>query len=150
MPIFSAKAMLEVKIPAEIRAYKGKLVLGLTTRQVISIVGSLAVGIPLGVFGGDIFPADIHMWAVMLAVSPIIAWGFAKYKGMRFEEFMKVLFNFNFLPQKRVYEDTEVNYFSHIKAVLTAREIQRQRINSGEIDEDEIEDEEMEDSDYVF
>jgi hypothetical protein len=141
--ISGENAMLEVKVPSEIRDFKGRH-MGLTTRQIISVAGSLAVGIPLGVFGGNLFPADIHMWAVMLAVSPIIAWGFAKYKGMRFEEFMKVLFKFNFLPQKRVYEDTEVNYFSHVKTTLCAREIQRQRINSGELDEGEEKPEEME------
>jgi hypothetical protein len=141
--------MLEVKVPAEIRAYRGKLIAGLSTRQVISIAGSLAVGIPLGIFGGNIFPADIQMWVVILAVSPIIAWGFAKYKGMRFEEFMVVLFRFNFLPQKRVYEDTEVNYFSHVRTTLCEREIRRQRIDSGEIDEDD-DDSEQEEKDYVF
>ena len=143
--------MLEVKVPAEIRAYRGKLIAGLSARQVISIAGSLVVGVPLGIFGGNIFPADIHMWVVILAVSPIIAWGFAKYKGMRFEEFMKVLFKFNFLPQKRVYEDTEVNYLCHVKTVLNSRDVLKQRIDSGEIDEDEDDENlEQEDRDYVF
>ena len=141
--------MLEVKIPSEIRDYKGKLVLGLTVRQIVSIAGSLAVGIPLGVFGGRIIPDDVVMWAVIISVAPIIAWGFAKYKGMRFEEFMKVLFNFNFLPQKRVYEDTEVNYFSHVRTVLSARDIRQQRIESGDIDEDEENEYEESEDDYV-
>jgi len=129
--------MLEVKIPSEIRDYKGKVFMGLTVRQIISIIGSLVVGVPLGMFGGRVFSMDILMWVVILAVAPIIAWGFARYKGMRFEEFMKVLFKFNFLPQKRVYEDTEVNYFSHVRTTLCEREIRQQRIDSGEIDEDE-------------
>jgi hypothetical protein len=141
--------MLEVKIPSEIRDYKGKLVLGLTVRQLVSIGGSLAVGVPLGVFGGRVIPQDILMWAVIFSVAPIIAWGFAKFKGMRFEEAVKVLFKFNFLPQKRVYEDTEVNYFAHVKSTLTEREIMRQRVYTGEIDEDEM-DSEMEVRDYVF
>jgi len=143
--------MLEVKIPAEIRDYKSKVFMGLTVRQIISIIGSLAVGVPLGVFGSRVISGDILMWVVMLSVAPIVAWGFAKYKGMRFEEFMVVLFKFNFLPQKRVYEDTDVNYFSYIKTVQNARDIRSQRIAIGEIVEDEDETEqEQEDDNYVF
>jgi hypothetical protein len=139
--------MLEVKIPAEIRDYKGKLVLGLTVRQVVSVIGSLAVGVPLGVFGGEIIPADILLWVVIVAVAPIIAWGFATYKGMRFEEFVVVLSKFNFFPQKRVYEDTDENYFSFIRTVLSARDIRQQRIDSGEIDDEDLE---LEEQSYVF
>jgi hypothetical protein len=142
--------MLEVKIPSEIRDYKGKLVLGLTVRQIVSIVGSLAVGVPLGVFGGRVIPDDILMWAVIFSVAPIIAWGFLKFKGMRFEETVRVLFKHNFQPQKRVYEDTEVNYLSHVRIKLNARDIQQQRLDRGEIDEDEEVAEELEDNEYVF
>jgi len=139
--------MLEVKIPSEIRDYKGKVFLGLTVRQIMSIIGSLVVGVPLGVFGGRVIPSDILMWAVILSVAPIIAWGFARYKGMRFEEFVVVLFKFNFLPQKRVYEDTQVNYYSHIKSELVELDIRQQRINNGEIDDDDYyEDEGMEEN----
>jgi hypothetical protein len=131
--------MLEVKLPSEIRDYKSKVFLGLTVRQIISIGGSLAVGVPLGVFGGRIIPADVLMWAVILSVAPIVAWGFAKFKGMRFEEAVKILFKFFVFPQKRVYEDSEVNYFSEIKCTLSERELMRQRVYSGELDEDEME-----------
>jgi len=131
--------MLEVKIPSEIRDYKGKVFLGLTVRQIVSIGGSLAVGVPLGFFGGDFIPADILLWVIILSVAPIVAWGFAKFKGMRFEEAVKVLFKFYVLPQKRVYEDSDVNFFSDVKCALSEREIMRQRVYSGELDEDEIE-----------
>ena len=147
----SVKAvMLEVKVPSEIRAYKGKLVAGLSVRQVISVAGSLVVGVPLGVFGGKIIPPDILMWAVIITVAPIIAWGFAKFKGMRFEEAVNVLFKFFALPQKRVYEDTEVNYFSHVRTSLCVRDIVQQRIDNGETDEDEVNLEQEEMKDYVF
>ena len=130
--------MLEVKIPADVRVFKGRH-MGLTTRNIISIAGSLAVGIPLGIWGSNIFPADLHMWAVILSVSPIIAWGFLTFKGMRFEELVVVLFKFYFLPQKRVYEDCNVNYFEDVRTALTEREIMRQRVYSGEIDDEESE-----------
>ena len=142
--------MLEVKIPAEIRAYRGKLVMGLTVRQVVAIAGSLSVGIPLGVWGGKIIPVDILMWAVILSVAPIIAWGFMKWKDMRFEELVVVMFKFLFLPQKRVYEDTEVNYLSHVKMILEARDIRQQRIDNEELDDDDEEIEQEEESTYIF
>ena len=144
--------MLEVKIPAEIRAYKGKLVLGLTVRQVIAITSSLAIGIPLGVFGSKIMPVDYVMWAVILSVAPIIAWGFMKWKDMRFEELVVTMFKFYFLPQKRVYEDVEVNYLNYVKTILNARHIWQQRIDSGEIEDDEHSKKELqeEEDSYVF
>ena len=140
--------MLEVKIPSEIRAYKSRIFAGLTLRQLISIGGSLAVGVPLGIFGGEVIPADVLLWVIILAVAPIVAWGFAKFKGMKFEELVKVLFKFYVLPQKRVYEDSEVNYFSDVKSALSEREIMRQRVYSGELDEDDIKPDEG--VDYVF
>jgi hypothetical protein len=130
--------VIEVKIPAEIDDYKEKVIFGLTIRQVASIGGALVVGIPIGVFGGNVLPADLVQWCVILAVAPIIAWGFATYKGMRFEEFVKVMFMFYFLPQKRVYEDTDVNYLCHIHEELMEEAILRQRIENGEADEDEL------------
>jgi hypothetical protein len=133
---FGLIAMLEVKLPAEIRTFRNRH-MGLTIRQIVSIAGSLAVGVPLGVFGSEYIPADILMWVIIIAVAPIAAWGFAKFKGMRFEEFVVILFKFHFLPQKRVYEDSDVNYFSDVKCTLSEREIMRQRVFTGEIDEDE-------------
>jgi len=130
--------MLEIRIPSEIRAYKSRIFAGLTLRQLVSIGGSLAVGVPLGVFGGKVIPADLLMWVIILCVAPIVAWGFAKFKGMKFEELVKVLFKFYVLPQKRIYEDSEVNYFSEVKSALSEREIMRQRVYSGELDEDDI------------
>ena len=128
--------MLEVKVPAEIRSYRGKLIAGLSVRQVISVGGALVVGVPMGVFGGKFLSEDLVMWGVILSVAPIIAWGFMKFKGMRFEEAVKVLFNFNFLPQRRVYEDTYVNYFSQVRTELSERDIVNQLIQIGELEPD--------------
>ena len=68
--------MIEVKIPAEIQEYKSKLIAGLSTRQVISIAGALAVTVPLGVFGRHYIPADILPWLVILSVVPFAGFGF--------------------------------------------------------------------------
>lgn len=128
--------MIEVKIPAEIQEYKSKLIFGLSTRQVISIVGALAIGIPLGVYGSGHIPADILPWLIILTVVPFAGYGFFTFKDMRFEEFMKVFLMMNFLPQKRVYEDTDVNLFSSLNEELIAENIVQQRVDSGELEPD--------------
>ncbi len=128
--------MIEVKIPAEIQEYKSKLVFGLSTRQVISIVGALAIGVPLGVYGSGHIPADILPWLIMLTVVPFAGYGFFTFKDMRFEEFMKVFIMMNFLPQKRVYEDTDVNLFSSLNEEIIANNIVQQRIDNGELEPD--------------
>ena len=143
--------MLEVKIPKEIKDYKSKLVYGLTVRQVVAIICALLVGVPLGVFGARYIPQDYLLWLVILSVTPIILWGFITYKGMRFEEYAKVLYKFFMFPQKRVYEDVNVNYFCFVHEILSARNIRQQRIAEGEIDEDKDDENlNIEEDSYVF
>lgn len=130
--------MIEVKIPAEIQEYKSKLVFGLSTRQIISIVGALVVGVPLGVFGYGRISGDILPWLVIISVFPFAGWGFMTFKGMRFEVFMKAFLSLNFLPQRRVYEDTDVNVFCSLHEEIIEENIISQRIENGDYEfEDE-------------
>lgn len=126
--------MIEVKIPAEIQEYKSKLIFGLSTRQVISICGALLVGVPLGVFGYDYISSDILPWLVILSVVPFVGYGFFTFKDMKFEEFMKAFIMLNFFPQKRVYEDTDVNLYSLLNEEINEADIIQQRIESGELE----------------
>lgn len=128
--------MLEVKIPAEIQEYKSKLIAGLSVRQFIAIAGALLVGVPIGVFGYGHIPDDILPWLIMISVVPFVGYGFFKFKGMNFEEFLQAWISFNFLPQKRVYEDTDVNYFYTIQEEMLYKDIVKQRIENGELSED--------------
>lgn len=124
--------MIEVKIPAEIQDYKSKLVLGLSTRQIIAIAGALAIGVPLGVLGYGRISGDILPWLVIISVFPFAGWGFMTFKDMRFEIFMKVFLSMNFLPQRRVCEDTDVNIFHGIHEELIENDIINQRIENGD------------------
>jgi hypothetical protein len=130
------KIVIEVKIPSEIRDYKGKMVAGLTTRQLFGIFGALAIGVPLGVLGHNHISGEILPWLIILTSAPFAGIGFMAYKGMKFEEFVKVIYNFYFCPQKRVYEDVGDNIFSFFKMEITEKEIIKQRINNGESEED--------------
>ncbi len=131
--------MIEVKIPAEIQEYKSKLIAGLSTRQVISIAGALITGVPIAVMGNGHISPDILPWIVIAVVVPFAGFGFFTFKGMRFEEFVKVFFMMNFFPQRRVYEDTDVNLFSSLSEEIQSRDIIQQRMDNGEYDDDETE-----------
>ena len=140
--------MIEVKIPSEIRDYKGKVFAGLNVRQIIAIGGALAVAVPIVLLGKGKISADVLPWLVIVSVAPFAGWGFMTYKGMRFEEFMRVLFDFHFMPQKRVYEDADVNFLSDLKDGIVCADVIQQRIENGELDEDDLDelDEEYEES----
>lgn len=124
--------MVKVPIPAEIRAYKSKLILGLSVRQIIAIAGALVIGVPLGVYGRGHIPDDILIWLVMFTVVPFAAWGFFTFHDMRFEQLVKVMLNYWLRPQKRVYEDTETNLFCRIHEEIIEEAVIAQRIENGE------------------
>ncbi|MDE5771341.1 MAG: PrgI family protein [Ruminococcus sp.] len=129
--------MIEVKIPKEIQDYKSKLVFGLTTRQIIAIAGALAVGVPLGVLGYGRISGDTLSWMVILSVVPFAGWGWFTFKDMRFEVFMKSFLSMNFLPQRRVYEDTDINIFHSLREEIIENNIINQRIENGDYEFDD-------------
>ena len=124
--------MVNVQIPAEIRAYKSKLIFGLSVRQIIAIAGALAVGVPLGVCGRGVIPDDLLIWLVMLTVVPFAAWGFLTVQDMKFEELVRVMLRYLLLPRIRVYEDTDQNLFCRIQAEIIEETAVQQKIECGE------------------
>lgn len=131
--------MIEVKLPAEIQEYKSKLIAGLSTRQVIAVAGAMLTGVPIAVLGNGHISPDILPWIIIAVVVPFAGYGFFTFKGMRFEEFVRVFFMMNLFPQKRVYEDTNVNLFAALNEEIQSRDIIQQRIDNGEYDEYETE-----------
>jgi hypothetical protein len=129
--------LLEARIPTEIRAYKGKLLGGLTVRQIVSIGGVLVVCVPLGIVGKNYIPSDILGWLVIFTAALFAAWGWAKWKDMKFETIIKVMFLFLLRPRQRVYEDTQMNIFVRLEETLAVEDIKEQRIECGDYDEDE-------------
>ena len=131
--------MLEVKIPADIQEYKSKLIAGLSVRQVIAIGGALVTAVPIGAFCYGKISPDILLWVIILVVVPFAGYGFMNFKGMPFEQFVKVLWSFYLLPQIRVHEDTEVNLFETLNSSAVELEILQQRLDAGEFEETEQE-----------
>lgn len=101
--------MIEIKIPKEITEYKEKFLFGLTIRQCVSAAVALAICVPLYIFGKDYLGDDTVGWLVMLIAVPIFAFGFFKYEGMPFEQFLLILYRQKWSePQKRIYEELPV------------------------------------------
>ena len=101
--------MIEIKIPKEITDYKEKFLFGLTVRQLVSVVVALAICIPLFIFGKDYLGEDLVGWIIILVAIPIFAFGFFRYDGMPFEQFLAMLYRQKWVePQKRKYEELPV------------------------------------------
>jgi len=101
--------LIEIKIPKEITDYKEKFLFGLTVRQLVSAVVALAICIPLFIFGKDYLGEDLVGWIIILVAIPIFAFGFFRYDGMPFEQFLAMLYRQKWVePQKRKYEELPV------------------------------------------
>ena len=101
--------MIEIKIPKEITEYKEKFLFGLTIRQFVSAAAALCICIPLYIFGKDFLGDDVVSWVIILVALPIFAFGFFKYDGMPFEQFLILLYRQKWVePQKRKYEELPV------------------------------------------
>ena len=132
--------MIEVKIPAEIQDYKGKIIFGLTLRQFIGAAGAVITGAAIGLIGRSLsISDDILMWLIMLSVIPIIGYGFVRIQDMPFEEFVKHWFQFNFCPQKRAYETADIYPLTDISEHIAAEIIRNERIEKGEYEDEEDE-----------
>ncbi|WP_010233477.1 PrgI family protein [Clostridium arbusti] len=97
--------MIDIKIPKEIRSYKEKIYFGLNLRQLICTGLSIAIVVPMYIFGKQYIGDDIASWLVIIVSIPPISVGFVKYNGMNFEEFILSFIRFSILyPQKRKYK----------------------------------------------
>lgn len=111
---------IEIKIPKEIKEYKERFVFGLTVRQCASAAAALCVCVPLYIFGKDALGGDVTGWLVMLAAAPILAFGFFRYNGLNFEDFLRLLYRQKWAePQKRKYIDLPVFWFAREEIIST-------------------------------
>ena len=131
--------MLEVKIPIEIQGYKSKVIAGLSLRQLIAVGGAFITALPIGVFGKGHISSDILPWFIIATTVPWVLWGFFTFQGMKFEEYFRSWLSFNFLPRKRVYEDTDGSILQELHEELLEGNIIQQRIDSGEYEIDQEE-----------
>ena len=104
--------MIEIKVPKEITEYKSKFMFGLTVRQFISLAAALGICVPLYIFGKDFMPEDLVSWLIMLIGAPVLAFGFFRFHGMTFEQFLLLIFRQKFVePQRRKYIELPVFWY---------------------------------------
>ena len=139
--------MIEIKIPAEIQNYKSKFIFGLSIRQFVSVAGAIIVGGGIGMLGKGRISEDILHWLIMLSVIPFAGFGFLTLQDMKFEEFVKQWFLFNFFPQKRAYENVDSDPIAQIAEDIAEKNIRQERIDKGEYYADEDDTEIAEDDD---
>lgn len=95
--------MIEIRIPKEIKNYREKLFFGLTLRQCICAGISLAICVPLYIWGHHFLPQEAISWIVVFIAAPLMFTGFFRYNDMAFEQFAVEVMHFYASPQKRVY-----------------------------------------------
>ncbi len=95
--------MIEIRIPKEIKNYREKLFFGLTLRQCICAGISLAICVPLYIWGHHFLPQEAISWIVVFIAAPLMFTGFFRYNDMAFEQFAVEVIHFYANPQKRVY-----------------------------------------------
>lgn len=121
--------MIEIKIPKEIRDYKEKFLFGLTIRQFFSVAAALAICVPLYIFGKDALGSDLMGWLIILIAAPIFAFGFFKFNGMPFEQFLLILYRQKWAePQRRKYVDLPVFWDCRNEIIENELAHQRARI----------------------
>lgn len=104
--------MIEIKVPKEITEYKSKFMFGLTVRQFISLAAALGICVPLYIFGKDFLPEDLVSWFIILIGAPVLAFGFFRFHGMTFEQFLLLIFRQKFVePQRRKYIELPVFWY---------------------------------------
>ena len=97
--------MIAVRIPEEIRKYKEKIILGLNARQLISVLLTAFICVPLYYFGRDYISDDILAWVIILIAVPLVSVGFFRFNGMPMEKFAVAFLKYGFFfPLKRKYK----------------------------------------------
>lgn len=117
--------MIEIKVPKEITDYKEKFMFGLTVRQFFSVAAALVICVPLYIFGKDYLGEDLVSWLIIIVAAPIFGFGFFKYNGMSFEQFVLLLYRQKWAePQRRKY--IELPVFWYCREEIINDEIQHQ------------------------
>lgn len=111
---------IEVRVPAEITEYRGKILFGLTGRQLLSSAVGLAVGGIGYVLSLPVLGTDNSSSVAMLLAAPFFAFGFIRPQNYSLEEYLKIIFAHRMMCCKYHYQTGEEN--NHVKAVSQKRQ----------------------------
>lgn len=97
--------MFDIQVPKEIKAYKEKIILGMTKRQLLFNSIAVALGIPLFLYGKKYLGEEITSWLVIIIIGSIAFFGYYNNNGLPAEKFLIAYLKNRFLcPSKRVYK----------------------------------------------
>jgi len=96
--------MVNVEIPREVKEYEATVAMGLSARQIISVICCLLWAVPVYLGLGQIIGQSTSIYIVLIGAIPIILIGFYKIDGIPMETYLKIVFKFLTEPQKRVYK----------------------------------------------
>lgn len=114
--------MIERKIPRDISKYKAKLMLGLTTRQVVLFVPGGVLGIIMYFLLKD-YIGNLAMGVGLMTALPFILFASFKPQGLPLEKFIaSAVVPMLFSPTNRRYQ----NENSYQQTVLTNHQVQTQ------------------------
>lgn len=96
--------MFEVSMPREIKAYKEKIVAGMTIRQLVCNSLAVLIDVPLFVFGRAYINEDVLMWIIFGVAGGLGYIGYGNKNGMTAEQYLLTVIDFTFIkPQKRYF-----------------------------------------------
>ena len=100
---------IRVKVPKEIKDYREKILFGMSLRQLLFSVLTLAIAI-----GGSFYCVKILGMKIDTAgniiiplLVPIVAFGWVRKNGMSLEKYLKVVFKHQLKVGKRIYQTRE-------------------------------------------
>lgn len=98
--------MIEVRVPRDIRAYKSKIILGLSAKQALFLLLTGLVVSPIYIYIKPIIGKDLAGYLIMLIGGPLLLCGFYPSKeSFPFEKYFIYFFRFYFTkPRKRIYQ----------------------------------------------
>ncbi len=99
---------LEVKIPKEITEYEGKIIFGLTGRQLLSAFTAIVTMLFIYPKVTKLFGQDVGQPVAILLIIPIWLIGFVKKDGLSFEKYALNIIRFYFSKKKRHFS-TDLN-----------------------------------------
>lgn len=102
---------MEIKIPKEVRAHKEAIFFGLSIRQFICAVLSVAVAVGVYFLLKNITEMEVASWACIVAAAPVAVTGFFQYNGLTLEQFAWVWFKSQILcAGPRAFQSENIYY----------------------------------------
>ena len=96
--------MIEVKVPKEIRTYKERILGGFSLRQLLSLIVTGSIVIPVYIYLKEYLGDDMTGYIIMIIAIPMLLVGFYEKDGLTLEKYIGYFLRFNFLEdQKRKY-----------------------------------------------